>query len=172
MGFVSQGLAVIFSHHQVCIKKKKGGHFWGGAKSESRVSAPFFASKNGLVFVLPIKLMQISMFFADWLVYSGITLVFKFQAVWTTSYHNQFRFIRTKYQGEFSLVEGFKLAFLREIIYSSCQKIFLKCRLPIFPDWLRQGKNIFECKRFKLSYFLLFKIIFRFFLFLSILLSP
>jgi hypothetical protein len=25
------------------------------------------------------------MFFADWLVYSGITLVFKFQAVWTTS---------------------------------------------------------------------------------------
>jgi hypothetical protein len=39
-----------------------------------------------------------------------------------------------KYQGEFSLVEGFKLAFLREIIYSSCQKIFLKCCLPIFPD--------------------------------------
>jgi hypothetical protein len=73
----------------------------------------------------------------------GITLVFKFQAVWTTSYHTQFRFIRTKYQGEFSLVEGFKLAFLREIIYSSCQKIFLKCCLPIFPDWLRQGKNIF-----------------------------
>jgi hypothetical protein len=28
--------------------------------------------------------MQISLFFADWLVYSGITLVFKFQAVWTT----------------------------------------------------------------------------------------
>jgi hypothetical protein len=24
-----QGLAVIFSHHQVCIKKKKGGHFLG-----------------------------------------------------------------------------------------------------------------------------------------------
>jgi hypothetical protein len=52
-------------------------------------------------------------------VYSGITLVFKFQAAWTTSYHTQFRFIQTKYQGEFSLVEGFKLAFLREIIYSS-----------------------------------------------------
>jgi hypothetical protein len=33
-----------------------------------------------------LKLMQISMFFADWLVYSEITLVFKFQAVWTTSY--------------------------------------------------------------------------------------
>ena len=33
--------------------------------------------------------------FADWLVYSGITLVFKFQAVWTTSYHTQFRFIWT-----------------------------------------------------------------------------
>jgi hypothetical protein len=41
------------------------------------------------------------------MVYSGITLVFKFQAVWTTSYHTQFRFIRTKYQGEFSLVEEF-----------------------------------------------------------------
>jgi hypothetical protein len=27
-----QGLAVIFSHHQVCIKKKKGGHFLGGQK--------------------------------------------------------------------------------------------------------------------------------------------
>jgi hypothetical protein len=40
-----QGLAVIFSHHQVCIKKKKGGHFLG-AKSESRISAPFFASKT------------------------------------------------------------------------------------------------------------------------------
>ena len=39
-----QGLAVLFSHHQVCIKKK-GGHFLG-AKSESRVSAPFFASKT------------------------------------------------------------------------------------------------------------------------------
>jgi hypothetical protein len=26
-----QGLAVIFSHHQVCIKKK-GGHFLGGLK--------------------------------------------------------------------------------------------------------------------------------------------
>jgi hypothetical protein len=32
-----QGLAVIFSHHQVCVKKKKGGHFLG-AKSESRIS--------------------------------------------------------------------------------------------------------------------------------------
>jgi hypothetical protein len=43
-----QGLAVIFSHHHVCIKKKKGGHFFfggGGSKSESRVSAPFFAAK-------------------------------------------------------------------------------------------------------------------------------
>jgi hypothetical protein len=26
------GAAVIFSHHQVCIKKKKGGHFLGGQK--------------------------------------------------------------------------------------------------------------------------------------------
>ena len=42
---IPQGPAVIFSHHQVCIKKKKGDTFWG-AKSESRVSAPFFASKT------------------------------------------------------------------------------------------------------------------------------
>jgi hypothetical protein len=55
----------------------------------------FFRFKNGLVFVLTIIVMQISLFFADWLVYSGITLVFKFQAVWTTSYHTHFRFIRT-----------------------------------------------------------------------------
>ena len=27
-----QGLTVLFSHHQVCIKKKKGGHFLGGQK--------------------------------------------------------------------------------------------------------------------------------------------
>ena len=30
----SQGLAVIFSHHQVYIKKKKGGHFLGGSGIE------------------------------------------------------------------------------------------------------------------------------------------
>jgi hypothetical protein len=29
------------------------------------ISAPFFRFKNGLVFVLPIKLMKISLFFAD-----------------------------------------------------------------------------------------------------------
>ena len=28
----AQRLAVIFSHHQVCIKKKKGGHFLRGQK--------------------------------------------------------------------------------------------------------------------------------------------
>ena len=32
MQFDAQGLAVIFSHHQVCIKKKKGEHFLGGPK--------------------------------------------------------------------------------------------------------------------------------------------
>jgi hypothetical protein len=32
--FLAQGLAVIFSHHQVCIKKKKGGHFLGGQKGK------------------------------------------------------------------------------------------------------------------------------------------
>jgi hypothetical protein len=31
-GVQPQGLAVIFSHHQVCIKKKKGGHLLGGQK--------------------------------------------------------------------------------------------------------------------------------------------
>ena len=30
--FFPQELAVIFSHHQVCIKKKKGGHFLRGQK--------------------------------------------------------------------------------------------------------------------------------------------
>jgi hypothetical protein len=29
---LAQGLAVIFSHHQVCIKKKKGGTLFGGPK--------------------------------------------------------------------------------------------------------------------------------------------
>ena len=112
------------------------------------------------------------MFFADWLVYSGITLIFKFQAVWTTSYHTQFRFIWTKYQGEFSLVEEFKLAFLREIIYSSCQKIFLKCCLPIFPDWLGQGKHIYLNARdlsCLFSYFL--KLYFDFFISINIIKS-
>jgi hypothetical protein len=111
------------------------------------------------------------MCFADWLVYSGITLVFKFQAVWTTSYHTQFRFIRTKYQGEFSLVEGFKLAFLREIIYSSCQKIFLKYCLPIFPDILRQGKIYFNARDLSclFSYFL--KLYFDFFISINIIKS-
>jgi hypothetical protein len=54
MPFYAQGLAVIFSHHQVCVKKK-GGHFLGGPK----------VKVDGLVFVLPIKLLQISLFFAD-----------------------------------------------------------------------------------------------------------
>ena len=31
-GAKPHGLTVIFSHNQVCIKKKKGGHFWGGPK--------------------------------------------------------------------------------------------------------------------------------------------
>ena len=31
-GVNPQGLAVIFSHHRMCIKKKKGGHFLGGQK--------------------------------------------------------------------------------------------------------------------------------------------
>jgi hypothetical protein len=125
---------------------------------------------SGITLLL-IKLMKISMFFADWLVYSGITLVFKFQAAWTTSCHTQFRFLRTKYQGEFSLVEGFKLAFLREIIYSSCQKIFLECCLPIFSDWLRQGKIHFNARDLSclFSYFL--KLYFDFFISINIIKS-
>jgi hypothetical protein len=50
------------------------------------LSSYIFRFKKALVFVLTII----------WLVYSGITLVFKFQAVWTTFYHTHFRFIRTK----------------------------------------------------------------------------
>ena len=40
----SQGLAVIFSHHQVCVKRRRGDTCFP-AQSESRISAPFFASK-------------------------------------------------------------------------------------------------------------------------------
>jgi hypothetical protein len=54
----------LYFHITRYVLKRREDTFWG-AKSESRVSASFFASKNGLVFVLPIKLMQISMFFAD-----------------------------------------------------------------------------------------------------------
>ena len=56
----SQGLAVIFSHHQVCVKRRKEDTFFA-AQSESIILAPFFASKT----VLPITLMQISLFVAD-----------------------------------------------------------------------------------------------------------
>jgi hypothetical protein len=70
--------------------------YWRPLLSSTIIRYDIVTLINGVVFVLPIKLMQISMFLADWLVYSGITLVFKFQAVWTTSYHTQLRFIRTK----------------------------------------------------------------------------
>ena len=43
--FDTQGLAVIFSHRQGYMLKEKGGHFFA-AQSESRISAPFFASKT------------------------------------------------------------------------------------------------------------------------------
>ena len=59
-----QWLAVIFSHHQVCVKKKKGGHLLG-PKVKVEFRHPF-RFENGLIFGLPIKLMQISMFFC-WL---------------------------------------------------------------------------------------------------------
>jgi hypothetical protein len=97
-GAQGQGLAVIFSHHQlplVCVKKKKGGHVLG-SKVKVEFRHLFFHFENGLVFGLPIKLMQISFFFADLLVYSGITLVFKFQAVRTTSYHSGFYGLNNK----------------------------------------------------------------------------
>jgi hypothetical protein len=58
-GFQTQGLAVIFSHHQVCIKKKKGGPFLGD-KSEKYSFGTFFRFKNGLVFVLPLCLKPFS----------------------------------------------------------------------------------------------------------------
>jgi hypothetical protein len=81
----------LYFHIARYMLKEKGGHFFCCPKN----FGTFFRFKNGLVFVLTIILMQISLFFADWLVYSGITLVFKFQAVWTTSYHTHFWFIRT-----------------------------------------------------------------------------
>jgi hypothetical protein len=40
-----QGLAVIFSHHQVYVKRRREGTFFA-AQSQSRISAPFFASKT------------------------------------------------------------------------------------------------------------------------------
>jgi hypothetical protein len=43
--FVPQGLAVIFSHHQVCVRRRREDTFFA-APSESRISAPFFASKT------------------------------------------------------------------------------------------------------------------------------
>jgi hypothetical protein len=60
-------------------------------------------------FVLPIKLMQISMFFADWLVYSGLTLVFKFQAVWTTSTRRNFGWFRTFIIPKMATIDEFDL---------------------------------------------------------------
>ena len=88
--FNHRGSQLYFHITRYVLKRRREDTFWG-AKSESS-SCTLFRFKNGLVFVLPIKLMQISMFFVDWLVYSGITLVFKFQAAWTTSYDTQFRF--------------------------------------------------------------------------------
>ena len=74
-----RGSQLYFHITRYVLKRRREDIFWG-AKSESSFCT-LFRFKNGLVFVLPIKLMQISMFFADWLVYSGITLVFKFQAL-------------------------------------------------------------------------------------------
>jgi hypothetical protein len=46
IGLDSQGLAVIFSHHQVCVKKKKGGHFLGGSKvNMHKTSSPLSFSR-------------------------------------------------------------------------------------------------------------------------------
>ena len=41
----TQGLAVIFSHHQYVLKEEREGTFFA-AESESRLSTPFFASKT------------------------------------------------------------------------------------------------------------------------------
>jgi hypothetical protein len=40
-----QGPTVIFSHHQVCVKRRRDDTFLA-AQSESRISTPFFASKT------------------------------------------------------------------------------------------------------------------------------
>ena len=41
----AQGLAVIFSHHQVCVKRRREDTFFA-VQIESRISAPLFASKT------------------------------------------------------------------------------------------------------------------------------
>jgi hypothetical protein len=40
----AQGLAVIFSHHPICVIRREDIFF--AAQSKSRISAPFFASKK------------------------------------------------------------------------------------------------------------------------------
>ena len=42
---IAQGLAAIFSHRQVYVKRE-GRTLFFAAQSESRISAPFFASKT------------------------------------------------------------------------------------------------------------------------------
>jgi hypothetical protein len=79
-GLGHRGSQLYFHITRYVLKRRREDTFWG-AKSESRVSTSCFASKT-VVFVLPIK-------------YSGIKLVSNFQAVRTTSYHTQFRFLRT-----------------------------------------------------------------------------
>jgi hypothetical protein len=90
---IPQGFAVIFSHHQVYAKRKGRTLFLlPKVKVEFR---HLFSLQKRFSLCSYHNINANIVVFADWLVYSGITLVLKFQAVWTTSYHTQFRFIWT-----------------------------------------------------------------------------
>jgi hypothetical protein len=76
--------------------------------------------------------------FADWLVYSGITLVFKFQAVWTTSYHTHFLY--------------FQIDWDKEKIYFNARD--LSC---LFSYFLKLYFDYFICINFKSSHLFVMK---------------
>ena len=91
--FLPQGLAVIFSHRQVYVKRERRTLFLlPKVKVEFRHLFPLQKRFS----LCSYHNINANIVVFCWLtVYSGITLVFKFQAVWTTSYHTHFRFIRT-----------------------------------------------------------------------------
>ena len=55
---LAQGLAVIFSHHQVCIKKKKGGHIFWGPKVKVEFRHLFSLQKRFMLIVMVVYLQE------------------------------------------------------------------------------------------------------------------
>ena len=91
-----RGSQLYFHITRYVLKRRRENTFWGPKVKvefrhlfslQKRFSLCSFHKINANI--------DVFCWFSDWLVYSGITLVFKFQAVWTTSYHTQFRFLRT-----------------------------------------------------------------------------